>query len=166
MSSATVFCCVNQSTSLSPPIASVAPSISSSPSSVWPTSTRLMKTFHTPQRPPSARRSSGPFQTSLHTTSSFKPDIGAVEGQVRDACVGELNVNSLCQVCGDRASGRHYGVVSCDGCRGFFKRSVRRDTVYACKEIGSCPVDLIRRNQCQACRFAKCLAVNMRREGE
>ncbi|KAG8177393.1 hypothetical protein JTE90_016736 [Oedothorax gibbosus] len=69
-----------------------------------------------------------------------------------------------CRVCGDKASGRHYGVPSCDGCRGFFKRSVRRGLEYACKEQGRCVVDVARRNQCQACRLRKCLAVCMRKE--
>ncbi|KAH9400705.1 hypothetical protein TYRP_002276 [Tyrophagus putrescentiae] len=63
-----------------------------------------------------------------------------------------------CLVCGDRASGRHYGVLSCDGCRGFFKRSVRRQLNYRCKLHGGCHVDVNTRNQCQACRFQKCLA--------
>uniref|UniRef100_A0A182TZ53 Nuclear receptor subfamily 2 group E member 1 n=1 Tax=Anopheles melas TaxID=34690 RepID=A0A182TZ53_9DIPT len=71
---------------------------------------------------------------------------------------------ALCKVCGDRASGKHYGVPSCDGCRGFFKRSIRRNLEYVCKEGGKCVVDVSRRNQCQACRFAKCLQANMRRE--
>ncbi|KAJ8667112.1 hypothetical protein QAD02_008774 [Eretmocerus hayati] len=72
---------------------------------------------------------------------------------------------TLCKVCGDKASGKHYGVPSCDGCRGFFKRSIRRNLDYVCKENGHCIVDVSRRNQCQACRFTKCLQVNMKRDG-
>ncbi len=72
----------------------------------------------------------------------------------------------LCLVCGDKASGKHYGVHSCDGCRGFFKRSIRRSLDYVCKENGNCVVDLPRRNQCQACRFTKCLHVNMNKDGK
>ncbi|XP_011864464.1 PREDICTED: nuclear receptor subfamily 2 group E member 1-like [Vollenhovia emeryi] len=71
---------------------------------------------------------------------------------------------TLCKVCGDKASGKHYGVPSCDGCRGFFKRSIRRNLDYVCKENGRCVVDVSRRNQCQACRFTKCLQVNMKRD--
>uniref|UniRef100_A0A914MHB0 Nuclear receptor domain-containing protein n=1 Tax=Meloidogyne incognita TaxID=6306 RepID=A0A914MHB0_MELIC len=71
----------------------------------------------------------------------------------------------ICRVCGDIATGNHYGVTSCDGCRGFFKRSIRRNLNYKCKESNTCPVDMARRNQCQACRFRRCLAVQMNRNG-
>jgi hypothetical protein len=37
---------------------------------------------------------------------------------------------------------------------------------YVCKESGHCVVDVTRRNQCQACRFNKCLQVNMKKDGE
>ncbi|UJR09345.1 hypothetical protein I4U23_013588 [Adineta vaga] len=69
---------------------------------------------------------------------------------------------SICSVCGDKASGKHYGVMSCDGCRGFFKRSVRRKIEYKCKGDSTCQVDVNRRNQCQACRFQRCLAMKMK----
>ncbi|CAG4955374.1 unnamed protein product [Colias eurytheme] len=76
----------------------------------------------------------------------------------------EAKPEALCRVCGDKASGKHYGVPSCDGCRGFFKRSIRRNLDYVCKENGRCVVDVNRRNQCQACRFSKCLRVNMKKD--
>ncbi|XP_063224740.1 nuclear receptor subfamily 2 group E member 1-like [Bacillus rossius redtenbacheri] len=77
---------------------------------------------------------------------------------------GPAKGEALCRVCGDKSSGKHYGVPSCDGCRGFFKRSIRRNLDYVCKESGRCVVDVTRRNQCQACRFNKCLQVNMKKD--
>lgn len=65
-------------------------------------------------------------------------------------------------VCGDRASGRHYGVKSCEGCKGFFKRSIRKKLNYACRWNGDCPITKLQRNRCQSCRFFKCCAVGMR----
>ncbi|KAJ8972816.1 hypothetical protein NQ317_009513 [Molorchus minor] len=70
----------------------------------------------------------------------------------------------LCSICGDRASGKHYGVYSCEGCKGFFKRTVRKDLSYACREERNCIIDKRQRNRCQYCRYQKCLAMGMKRE--
>lgn len=70
----------------------------------------------------------------------------------------------ICAVCGDRASGKHYGVYSCEGCKGFFKRTVRKDLTYTCRDERNCVVDKRQRNRCQYCRYQKCTAMGMRRE--
>ncbi|XP_076023023.1 nuclear receptor subfamily 2 group C member 2 [Genypterus blacodes] len=69
-----------------------------------------------------------------------------------------------CVVCGDKASGRHYGAVSCEGCKGFFKRSVRKSLTYSCRSKQDCVINKHHRNRCQFCRLNKCLAMGMKTE--
>ncbi|XP_043239972.1 ecdysone-induced protein 78C-like isoform X2 [Amphibalanus amphitrite] len=69
-----------------------------------------------------------------------------------------------CRVCGDKASGYHYGVTSCEGCKGFFRRSIQKQIEYRCLREGKCLVIRLNRNRCQYCRFKKCLAVGMSRD--
>lgn len=68
----------------------------------------------------------------------------------------------LCLVCNDRASGRHYGAISCEGCKGFFKRSIRKQLAYQCRGTMNCEITKHHRNRCQYCRLQKCLACGMR----
>lgn len=70
--------------------------------------------------------------------------------------------SEFCVVCGDKASGRHYGAISCEGCKGFFKRSVRKQLSYVCRAGQDCEVTKHHRNRCQYCRLQKCLQMGMR----
>ncbi|XP_049609649.1 nuclear receptor subfamily 2 group C member 2 [Syngnathus scovelli] len=67
-----------------------------------------------------------------------------------------------CVVCGDKASGRHYGAMSCEGCKGFFKRSVRKNLTYSCRSKQDCVINKHHRNRCQFCRLKKCLNMGMK----
>nr|XP_023654659.1 nuclear receptor subfamily 1 group D member 2-like isoform X1 [Paramormyrops kingsleyae] len=71
----------------------------------------------------------------------------------------------LCKVCGDIASGFHYGVHACEGCKGFFRRSIQQNIHYkVCAKNENCTVMRMNRNRCQHCRFKKCLSVGMSRD--
>uniref|UniRef100_A0A6Q2YFU2 Hepatocyte nuclear factor 4, gamma n=1 Tax=Esox lucius TaxID=8010 RepID=A0A6Q2YFU2_ESOLU len=73
-------------------------------------------------------------------------------------------VHSNCAICGDKATGKHYGASSCDGCKGFFRRSIRKNHVYSCRFSRQCVVDKDKRNQCRFCRLHKCFRAGMKKE--
>ncbi|KAK9528810.1 hypothetical protein VZT92_012953 [Zoarces viviparus] len=75
-----------------------------------------------------------------------------------DASPAALNIE--CRVCGDKASGFHYGVHACEGCKGFFRRTIRLKLVYDHCDL-HCRIHKKSRNKCQYCRFQKCLNVGM-----
>ncbi|XP_034977303.1 hepatocyte nuclear factor 4-alpha isoform X2 [Zootoca vivipara] len=75
-----------------------------------------------------------------------------------------IGASALCAICGDRATGKHYGASSCDGCKGFFRRSVRKNHMYSCRFNRQCVVDKDKRNQCRYCRLKKCFRAGMKKE--
>jgi hypothetical protein len=83
-------------------------------------------------------------------------------------CVREETMKKLifgkCKVCNDEATGVHYGVSTCEGCKGFFKRTTLRTEEYFCRYENSCIITPQTRNRCKYCRFLKCLESGMSTE--
>uniref|UniRef100_A0A915ITD2 Uncharacterized protein n=1 Tax=Romanomermis culicivorax TaxID=13658 RepID=A0A915ITD2_ROMCU len=75
-----------------------------------------------------------------------------------------VNIYGPCRICSDRATGKHYGAHSCDGCKGFFRRTVRKSHNYTCRFKNKCLIDRDKRNTCRHCRYAKCLNAGMKPE--
>ncbi|TRY95416.1 hypothetical protein DNTS_003551 [Danionella cerebrum] len=95
----------------------------------------------------------------------FVTDAVSVERLLgKGSDIGRANPVEFCVVCGDKASGRHYGAVSCEGCKGFFKRSVRKSLTYSCRSGQECVINKHHRNRCQCCRLRKCLQMGMKME--
>lgn len=85
-----------------------------------------------------------------------------------------------CLVCGLSASGCHYGITACEGCKGFFRRAVLmnrlpgQDRHWVCKQENSprdknkCQIQGIketdRRRCCKSCRLNRCLEAGMKPE--
>ena len=90
------------------------------------------------------------------TTQGSNPSQSSGSGNsIRD------ELRRLCLVCGDVASGFHYGVASCEACKAFFKRTIQGNIEYTCPANNECEINKRRRKACQACRFQKCLLMGM-----
>lgn len=84
--------------------------------------------------------------------------------------IGRPLVGPQCAVCGEEAPltgpyRRHYGVICCEACKCFFRRTVQMNKQYECKLTGNCAVGKNVRHWCQACRFQKCLRSGMKIDG-
>nr|XP_033795593.1 estrogen receptor isoform X3 [Geotrypetes seraphini] len=110
------------------------------------------------------------YKASLHRPSS---DTRRHSGRERISTASNKGSPSMessketryCAVCSDYASGYHYGVWSCEGCKAFFKRSIQGHNDYMCPATNQCTIDKNRRKSCQACRLRKCYEVGMMKGG-
>ena len=84
--------------------------------------------------------------------------------RTRNTGIAEMKLaGRRCAVCEDAASGFHYGVWSCEGCKAFFKRSLQGPNDYVCPATNTCTIDRSRRKSCPSCRLRKCIETGMSR---
>ncbi|CBY12184.1 unnamed protein product [Oikopleura dioica] len=69
-----------------------------------------------------------------------------------------------CPICGDKITGYHYGILTCESCKGFFKRTVQNKKKYQCIDLGDCVINKIQRKRCPSCRYQKCMRMGMKLE--
>lgn len=98
--------------------------------------------------------------------------VGLVRCEEADSALEEpINIDEedgglqVCRVCGDKANGYHFNVMTCEGCKGFFRRAMKRNVRLRCPfRKGTCEITRKTRRQCQACRLRKCLESGMKKE--
>ncbi|XP_054716291.1 LOW QUALITY PROTEIN: nuclear hormone receptor FTZ-F1 beta-like [Uloborus diversus] len=114
--------------------------------------------FSSPTRRPSSDNLDD-SRLQLLSDLSQPPNLGGPPGISRQQLL-----SGPCPICGDRISGFHYGIFSCESCKGFFKRTVQNKKNYVCLRGANCHVSISTRKKCPACRFNKCLRMGMKLE--
>merc|ERR1711892_1487172 len=109
---------------------------------------------------------------SISISSPTSPDTQQCSSTTHSTHISQGSIKDeddcpkrVCLVCGDVASGFHYGVSSCEACKAFFKRTIQGNIDYICPVTGTCEINKRRRKACQACRYQKCLRQGMLKEG-
>ncbi|ESO82067.1 hypothetical protein LOTGIDRAFT_170342 [Lottia gigantea] len=103
---------------------------------------------------------------TFHSEDTKYSDVMATDVKRKKGIgvAGKSIEEELCRICGDRASGYHYNALSCEGCKGFFRRSITRGATYSCRYGGNCEMDMWMRRKCQACRLRRCKECGMKEE--
>ncbi|XP_069701113.1 nuclear hormone receptor FTZ-F1 isoform X2 [Periplaneta americana] len=144
------------------------------PSSVAATTTQPTATDHNQAELQVSYSSSsaagGGTVPAMEVAGSYQPSpqhpaaVAGITGAPADLPDTKEGIEELCPVCGDKVSGYHYGLLTCESCKGFFKRTVQNKKVYTCVADRSCHIDKTQRKRCPYCRFQKCLEVGMKLE--
>lgn len=88
------------------------------------------------------------------STSAFHPEDDEFD----------RNCPRICGVCGDKATGFHFNAMTCEGCKGFFRRSMKKKANFTCPFNGNCSITKDNRRHCQACRLKRCQDIGMMKE--
>jgi nuclear receptor subfamily 1 group D protein 3 len=137
--------------------------------------------FHSAFRTPFPSSQPSPSTTSMPTSTTTTSDSfltialntlvtsSDASSDSKDDCKSPFDGTGrnglLCVVCSDSASGFHYGVFACEGCKGFFRRSIQQKINYRpCSKSQQCAIVRNNRNRCQYCRLKKCISVGMSRD--
>ncbi|KAK7863042.1 hypothetical protein R5R35_013975 [Gryllus longicercus] len=111
--------------------------------------------------PPTPAQARSPASPERQFCSSTTQPMGHADEGIKE----EDMPRRFCLVCGDVASGFHYGVASCEACKAFFKRTIQGNKEYTCSDANNCEINKRLRIACRACRFKKCLRMGMLKEG-
>lgn len=117
----------------------------------------------------SESQANNPYAASYNSHSPMKYDKNLRSSKdEKSKCKVKVVSKALkfppCLVCGGKASGLHYGVNTCEACKGFFRRYIIRNEEYKCAKEGNCKVVNKNRENCSGCRLRKCLALGMSKE--
>ncbi|KAI6176300.1 putative Nuclear hormone receptor,putative [Aphelenchoides bicaudatus] len=98
-----------------------------------------------------------------YSPSTCSSDNGSVSGEKFTRCRFPAGPPTQCPICNDTAFHHHFGgVVSCNGCAAFFRRTIVEQKSYKCRRQNSCSLSKIKgKTICKYCRFKKCLDVGM-----
>ncbi|XP_061203219.1 vitamin D3 receptor [Neopsephotus bourkii] len=104
-------------------------------------------------------------QQSMAYLPDPEPEPAAASTSLPDPSTDcDRNVPRICGVCGDKATGFHFNAMTCEGCKGFFRRSMKRKAMFTCPFNGDCKITKDNRRHCQACRLKRCVDIGMMKE--